>query len=400
MTEYIMRALELRLPRHIFNTIAWVYYYLLPPLNPIPYYRSFRRNMDARQRDRKINQMRQQLPAATETTFSSGTGPLFTHVPAEIRRQILIHAFGGRTIHLDLDFEHRDSNIGELRWSSCVCHSSKPGLPHKLRYDDFFKPKDRIRTAEKRNPLDCPSISEGSLSQLCPSPDECRVGASGWLLSCRQAYAEGIAVLYHTNTIHIDSEILLKGIQDILPPGKLNLISSLEITMNSYGAYLDSFTGVCRDATPNSPSIPFPSLSRLHIMNPSDGHGLHFMVPYCVDHLLGRAVLPTTVVTASSNSWRNFSKFDLHLLESQGQEKTQMKWADIGGLVCWREIPVDQKVAITENASARRGYWWHVPEDLMDFSDLGKFVSPIPILLFISLIEGNPDHIELYIRTE
>ncbi|CAG9940960.1 unnamed protein product [Clonostachys rosea f. rosea IK726] len=375
-----MRALERHLPQHMFTIIAYVYYYLLPPLNPVPYYRSFRRNMDARQRDHKIKQIRQQLPVATETTSGSGTGPLFTHIPTEIRHQILIHAFGGRTIHLDLDFEHLESGIGELRWSSCVCHSSKPGLPHKLRYEDnFFKPQGRIRTAEKRNPLDCPGILNESLSQPCPSSDEFNVGASGWLLSCRQAYAEGIEVLYHTNTIHIDSEILLKGIQDILPPEKLDLISSLEITMNSHDAYMDSFTGVCRDATPNSPFIPFPSLLQLHIMNPGNAHGAYFIVPYCVDRLLERAVLPTTVVTASNNTWRNFSNFDLHLLESQGQEKTQMKWADIGGLVCWREIPVDEKVATTEDASARRGYWWHVPEDLVDFSD--------------------HDHIELYTRT-
>lgn len=159
--------------------------------------------------------------------------------------------------------------------------------------------------------------------------------------------------------------------------------------MNSHDAYMDSFTGVCRDATPNSPFIPFPSLLQLHIMNPGNAHGAYFIVPYCVDRLLERAVLPTTVVTASNNTWRNFSNFDLHLLESQGQEKTQMKWADIGGLVCWREIPVDEKVATTEDASARRGYWWHVPEDLVDFSDHGKFVSPFPILLFISLIEAT-----------
>ncbi|CAG9974785.1 unnamed protein product [Clonostachys byssicola] len=379
MAGYIMGVLERHLPRHIFNIIACVYYYVLHPLNPVPYYRTFRRNMDARQRDYKIKQMRQQLAVATETTSGSGTGPLFTHIPAEIRRQILIHAFGGRIIHLDLDFEHRQSGIGELKWSSCVCHSSKPGLPHKLRYeDDFLKPQHRIRIAEKRNPLDCPGILDKSLSQPCPSSYECKVGASGWLLSCRQAYAEGIEVLYHTNTIHIDSEILSGGIQDILPPEKLNLITSLEMTMNSHDADMDSFTRVCRDATRTSPSIAFPSLLRLHIMNPSSAHGAYFIVPYCVDRLLKRAVLPTTVVTVSANSWRNFSKFDLHLLECQGQEKTQMKWADIGGLVCWREIPVDQKVA-TEDAPARRGYWWHVPEDLMDFSDL--------------------DHIELYTRT-
>ncbi|VUC28001.1 unnamed protein product [Clonostachys rosea] len=381
MPDYIICVLERHLPRHLFNLIACIYYYVLPPLNPVPYYRSFRRNMEARQRDYKINQMRQQLPAATDTTSGSGTGPLFTHLPAEIRRQILIHAFGGRTVHLDLDFEHQESGVGELRWSSCVCHSNKPGLSHKLRYsDEFFKLRDKIRAAEKRNPLDCPSIPEELLSQPRPIPDECRVGASGWLLSCRQAYVEGIEVLYHTNTIHLDSEILLQGIQDILPPEKLNLISSLEITMNSQDAYGDSFTGVCRSATPNSPSIPFPSLLRLHIMNPRNSNGVQFMVPGWVDHLLERVVSPTTMVTASSNSWQNYSMFGRYLLKSQGQEKTQRKWANIGGLMCWREIPVDPKAAVTDEASERRGYWWHIPEELVEFSDL--------------------DHIDSYIRME
>jgi hypothetical protein len=65
------------------------------------------------------------------------------------------------------------------------------------------------------------------------------VGAMGWLLSCRQAYAEGIDVLYSTNTFFIEGDALLSNLvcpdpalgtsRHLILPERLGRITSLEL---------------------------------------------------------------------------------------------------------------------------------------------------------------------------
>lgn len=53
----------------------------------------------------------------------------------------------------------------------------------------------------------------------------------GYLLSCRQGYAEGIHTLYSANCINIVSQPLLIHIPRLIPPNRLGSITSLEITV-------------------------------------------------------------------------------------------------------------------------------------------------------------------------
>jgi hypothetical protein len=48
-------------------------------------------------------------------------------------------------------------------------------------------------------------------------PEKCHVGAMGWLLTSRQAYMEGVEVLYRTNTFNIASPVLLRSFHNIIP---------------------------------------------------------------------------------------------------------------------------------------------------------------------------------------
>ncbi|KAK0639652.1 hypothetical protein B0T16DRAFT_336810, partial [Cercophora newfieldiana] len=55
----------------------------------------------------------------------------------------------------------------------------------------------------------------------------------GWLLACRQAYADGVDILYSTNTFFVESVQLLDAILFPIPtfvvPERLALITSLEL---------------------------------------------------------------------------------------------------------------------------------------------------------------------------
>lgn len=111
----------------------------------------------------------------------------FQRLPLELRRQIQVAAFGGRTVHMDLQFDypelpgtahaglryesmnHRDCTapLG-WRWWSSVCHRN-PMLEGW---------EDQCRTA--RNNATC-FLWPGEI------PWKCLLGVMGWLLTCRQA---------------------------------------------------------------------------------------------------------------------------------------------------------------------------------------------------------------------
>lgn len=145
--------------------------------------------------------------------------PIFMCLPPELRRSVLIEAFGERTLHLDLRLTHplvdnvhndpsdihgehgcgkapfsryaaRDYNAPKIwRWWSCECHRSLP--PSKLlpcfkstkpHYRGFRYPKhDRCIRGEVNC---CPFWSPDGRRYACSG---CTVGAMGWLLACRQA---------------------------------------------------------------------------------------------------------------------------------------------------------------------------------------------------------------------
>jgi hypothetical protein len=143
----------------------------------------------------------------------------FFILPPEIRRLILVYAFGNRTLHLSLEFRHQiqlrhrggvhsshadlswwpddiapeeldPKHLRDWRWFSTVCHRAPP--PEKLGAEPL--PFGRIACGELST--DEPNL-DGCLYGLarrghCDEwpgeyPAKCMIGATGWLLSCKQA---------------------------------------------------------------------------------------------------------------------------------------------------------------------------------------------------------------------
>lgn len=182
----------------------------------------------------------------------------FSKLPANIRRAILIAAFGKRTVHIDLAFDyplipahlapplhpgHKPNHAGiyrqqdddgrpprprgskAWRWGSSVCHRDMEWRPKRLaRY--------------KTGPWD-DHCMEGGPTLVCTHrfggtpPGSCRVGAIGFLLSCRQAYAEGTDIVYTTNCISLVSQPLLLHLPRLLLPQRLASIRSMEVVVRA-----------------------------------------------------------------------------------------------------------------------------------------------------------------------
>lgn len=109
----------------------------------------------------------------------------FEKLPPEVRQQIYIHAFGGRTIHIDLSFDHprlpgpkhagldpddlRDRTVSPAwLWFSSVCHRN----PWLTASEDGCQ---------------CSGFSASCYLFPGSMPEKCFIGVMGWLLTCRQA---------------------------------------------------------------------------------------------------------------------------------------------------------------------------------------------------------------------
>ncbi|KAI9158368.1 hypothetical protein HJFPF1_06362 [Paramyrothecium foliicola] len=174
----------------------------------------------------------------------------FARLPPEIRRAILLYAFGNSTMHMDLSFDHpmleradinprgsrahcgfseqRDlSTPRKWTWRSCVCHRNLPWPPppHNWWRYNWYRPDwDQCL---KGNGLVC-----GPRYWLGEWPFKCRVGALGWLLSCRAAYHDGVDILYETNQFHLSGERLLTRLPDYILPTRLAQMSSFEAVLS------------------------------------------------------------------------------------------------------------------------------------------------------------------------
>ncbi|KAK1249333.1 hypothetical protein MKX07_002849 [Trichoderma sp. CBMAI-0711] len=195
------------------------------------------------------------------TVAATANSAFFTRLPLEIRRKILVEAFGAQTVHMDLIYDHPvlqqpllllqdrsscafggrytrrahgnlnvrlstgecdarnlrldDSRPKEWAWRSSVCHRCRPG--------------EEVQPAE-----DYCRFGQSPWHLMCwhwPGewPTKCLIGAMGWLCSCRQAYMEGIDVLYATNTFHTASKAMILSLPSILLPQRLASIASVEL---------------------------------------------------------------------------------------------------------------------------------------------------------------------------
>ncbi|KAK4149687.1 hypothetical protein C8A00DRAFT_46737 [Chaetomidium leptoderma] len=199
-----------------------------------------------------------QIPTSRTTEETTANYGLFRRMPLELRRQILNHAFGSRTLHVDLAFDHpyirksvhrsdtkarhnhcdfgsdlvRDPrNPKQWQWFSCVCHrrlvrTDEEGLVLSGRTariepcEDGCIPGRRIGKRDTQRDPSTPSAD-----------DMCHIGVMGWLLACRQAYVDGIHVLYGTNTFHLASLPLLLDLPRLMSPQRLAAITSLELLL-------------------------------------------------------------------------------------------------------------------------------------------------------------------------
>jgi hypothetical protein len=139
----------------------------------------------------------------------------FGCLPLEIRRRILVYAFGERTVHIDLSYTlttkpNEGGSVGALaakthaglvgrldhyarmydedewqwRWYGCVCHRSGP--------EDMALSLGRFRSSpgiDNRKYRLSACLIRGGVCHAWPGnkPDKCRLECLGWLLTSRQA---------------------------------------------------------------------------------------------------------------------------------------------------------------------------------------------------------------------
>lgn len=164
-------------------------------------------------------------PSEPNLTSATANSPFFQRLPAELRHLILVFAFGNRAVHMDLELarpliasadpRERDTN-GECtwRWRSSLCHRVPPGGSRGGEDDALWR--DGCRWGQ--------GCGEGEEHVA-----RCQVGAMGWLRACRRAYGEGMAVLYGTNTIHMDSFPLMLHLPRLLLGQTLGMITAVEM---------------------------------------------------------------------------------------------------------------------------------------------------------------------------
>ncbi|KAJ9418891.1 hypothetical protein QL093DRAFT_2640864 [Fusarium oxysporum] len=233
-------------------------------------------------------------PSTEDIATQAQIAPVFT-LPPELRRKILDEAFDDRTIHIDLVLkyplrlqrsdrrypEHRfTTNYGHCwpetsgnlcldrsqpkhwQWRGCVCHRLPP--PQYCRDETvpgWEQPADDFCCEGESHHCEL-------WVKTLKDPKCCFKGVMGWLLSCRQAYVEGVEVLYGTNTVHLGSKALLDNLSALLLPQRLSIIPGLEDVW-SVGTHEHQGR-----AAPNQHQLEkilhvldtqFPSLSILHL---------------------------------------------------------------------------------------------------------------------------------------
>jgi hypothetical protein len=155
-------------------------------------------------------------PASPHASSAEKTKDLFFgRLPPEIRYCIQLMAFGNRTVHMDLRFDHpfnlvekrpylawaihariysetmannshlRDSQEMGWRWFGCVCHRYPPRGTHLS-----FGRRRNLPWGHFREPDVDPCLRGSGLCNEWPGdwPLKCQIGIMGWLLSCRNAY--------------------------------------------------------------------------------------------------------------------------------------------------------------------------------------------------------------------
>ncbi|KAH7472823.1 hypothetical protein FOMA001_g11848 [Fusarium oxysporum f. sp. matthiolae] len=309
----------------------------------------------------------------------------FQMLPPEIRRRILIEAFGDQTVHMDLTYDHPPAQGDKDKLAHALIQVWGSGM-------DKSRPKcwywRRCTCHRVPPPWDC-SWARG-YSMTAVANDECCVGlahccrmwtnngkklywcwigAMGWLLTCRQAYAEGIDVLYSTNTIHISSATLLADLPAYIVPQRLSAITSLEIIWLVDSDYR-SGKNVARENDLNTILLildnHFPSLKRLNLALklglPKDApaqleHLFEILDGFFIRHLSDRMREPFAV----SISYVAYKGFEREIVRAQGYKGQVFHWQIwrfFGGEYALPQVPWSgDYFDTTPGARFNNGYW-------------------------------------------
>ncbi|KAG4263909.1 hypothetical protein FPRO04_09237 [Fusarium proliferatum] len=226
--------------------------------------------------------------------------PTFQHcayykLPPDMRRYILILAFGNRRLHMDLSYDYPDISpelIQPLEKNHCgIALENMHSI--KLRAVDDTKPRSWIwwgsvchrlppdHDVSRAGPMtlggpdgpwaDTCSVGEALYCDSWPGsfPSKCWIGIVGWLLSCRQNYAEAIDILYSKNTIIMANEAMITHLPQLLVPHRLASITSLEISWNLKSRHDSGICNVIDEADLKHVcqiiSTQFPQLRRLYL---------------------------------------------------------------------------------------------------------------------------------------
>jgi hypothetical protein len=149
-------------------------------------------------------------------------------LPYDIRSIILMMAFGERTFHVDI---FREEEEQAWQWRGAICRRNYS----TLQWNMLRLPSMRNVRYAWVGPWNDPCL-QGVYGRQCKGkfPEEYHVGIIGFLLSCRQAYTEGVDILYSANCINIQSEPLLLHLPQLILPNRLASITSLEIVITAH----------------------------------------------------------------------------------------------------------------------------------------------------------------------
>ncbi|KAJ5579018.1 hypothetical protein N7450_007885 [Penicillium hetheringtonii] len=162
--------------------------------------------------------------------MTSSKSSFFTKLPGEIRNKIYEKAFGGRVIHINL---YADLCISDYwpkngAYDATKTRTRQP-LPDTVRYRDpqFWgnsgnQPRLGHWEREKSTAGDGAHII---FDQIIPSRWT-TIGVMGWLLSCQQAYAETINIMY-SNTFYFAGNASLQDFIKISPQKSLACMKGL-----------------------------------------------------------------------------------------------------------------------------------------------------------------------------
>ncbi|VUC24472.1 unnamed protein product [Clonostachys rosea] len=403
--------------------------------------RTYRQYLERQQRNKGFDRFalkssmifneRAQLRQAEGIPLEGGSPPskcVFS-LPPEIRRLILVYAFGNRTLHLSLEFRHQiqlrhrggvHSSHADLswwpddiapeeldpkllrdwRWFSTVCHRAPP--PEKLGVEPLSFGRitcGKLKTSEPNLDTCLHGLSRRGHCDEWPGeyPSKCMIGATGWLLSCKQAYKEGMHVLYSTNTIHIASTILLRSVQRIISPVLLSSLRSLELVWNPDELAFDlGFNSHHEDESGIMRSPLFSSLAHLRISFLFDRKGSSYervaddpmimerKIFSKLDVLLDRIVPSSTEVIVSCPVPETYENILFQWSKIHGNEIPSPKQADIGGLMIWRPRiapKADRGRDLEEGGfdSLRTGFWIHQPTWMAGFDVEGRYGQDLPV---------------------